>query len=464
MKITLYGAAGEVTGSAYLFHTDSRRVLVDFGLFQGGKTHEDRNRVYPECRTCKPDAVLLTHAHLDHVGRLPLLVKQGFRGVIHCTPATVEMTELILRDAVKVHLQDLEHTNRKRFRAGLPALTPRYTMADVEAVLGLLRPVAYETPVSVVPGVTARYLEAGHMLGSASIEVAVDEGGRTRTVLFSGDLGPRGTPILKDYRRVEKADAVFMESTYGGRDHKPLAETIDEFESIVDETVRRGGKLLVPVFAVGRTQLLLYLLAGMFRAGRVPKFPVYVDSPMAIEATKIYGKHPELYDEEAMRLLRQYPVQRDLSSVKLSVTADDSKALNELSGPLMIMAGAGMCNAGRILHHLKHNLCRPETSVVIVGFQAEGSLGRTLIEGAKKVKIFGETIAVKARIHTLGGFSAHAGQTDLLYWFESLAASRPRLVLTHGEPDSRKALAAAIEAKFGIAAALPAYGESIDLG
>jgi metallo-beta-lactamase family protein len=464
MRITLHGAGGDdVTGSAYHVQTNGASCLVDFGLFQGVTMAEERNRLPHGLDVPELQAVLLTHAHLDHTGRLPLLTRGGYAGPIYATPATVDLTGLILRDTAKVQAHDLVRTNRKRERAGKPPLEPLYSAADVEATLQLCRPVPYEQPVPVAPGIQARFAEAGHLLGSASIALSLEAQGRQHTVVFSGDLGPQGTPILKDPVPFTRADAVFLESTYGDHDHRPLPETIAEFQAIVQKTVEHRGRILVPTFAVGRAQLLAVLLTDMFRQQVVPRFPVFLDSPMAVEATQIYSRHPELFDAEMTAVLRGRPLSELLAGIQLSVTADESKALNDVAGPCLILAGAGMCHAGRILHHLKQSLWRPGTAVIIVGYQADGSLGRRLVEGAQEVSILGDKIAVRASVHTLGGFSAHAGQSDLLHWFGAMAPSRPRLFLTHGEAKGREPLARLLRERYGLVAHLPASGETIDL-
>lgn len=466
MKIVLYGAAGgEVTGSAYHIQTDRASVLLDFGMFQGHRQIEDKNRVLPKCNLAQLDAVLVTHGHLDHTGRLPLLVKAGYTGPILCTPATIEMAGLILRDSAKIQAGDNERINRKRARAGEDPVEPLYTQEQVERVMGQFTAVPYNDSVAVAPGITARFVEAGHMLGSTSIQLTVEEKGRLKTVVFSGDLGPLGAPILKDFEPFHKADMVFLESTYGDRDHKPFNDTVKEFIEIVKGVVARKGKILVPTFAVGRAQLLLTLLAGAFRNKKLPPFPVYLDSPMAIAATQIYRQHPELFDEEMIAFIKQRGVAVDLEMAKskVSVTAQDSMALNEAPGPCMILAGAGMCNAGRIVHHLRNNLYKPETAVLIVGYQAEGSRGRQLVDGCKFISIFGEKIAVRASIHTLGGFSAHAGQTDLLLWLGAMTNSRPRVVLVHGEDRAREPFAEKIRERFQITPELPGLGTSIQI-
>ena len=462
MKIIFCGAAGGVTGSATLVRTDRASVLIDLGMFQGVAHKADWNHLPAELDVGRLDAVVLTHAHLDHTGRLPLLARAGYAGPIYCTEPTIELAALILRDSAKVQAQDVERLNRKRQRADQAPLEPVYGPQEVEKLLRLLRPVAYDEPTEVAPGVRARFVEAGHLLGSASIQLCIEEGSQTRCIAFSGDLGPKGAPILKDAVGFQTTDALVLETTYGDREHKPLAETVAEFERIVTEAAARKGKILVPTFAVGRAQLILYLLALMFRHKTVPKFPVFLDSPMAIEASRIYNSHVELFDEDFQALQRERPLAADLDTLKPTPTADDSKALNEVGGPCLIMAGAGMCNAGRILHHFKQNLWRPETSVIFVGFQGEGTLGRQIVEGAKQINIFGEPIAVKASIHTLGGFSAHAAQSDLLRWFDQTAHCRPLTILNHGEPRSRDPFARLLEEKYRLQPRKPELGEVVE--
>lgn len=463
MRITPFGAAGEVTGSAYLIESKNARVLVDFGMFQGGSEADTKNIVPPGLDPARLDAVIVTHGHLDHTGRLPLLVKAGFKGSIHATEATIEMTALILRDSAKVQAQDVERINRKNHRAGKPPAEPLYSFDDVEATLGHLVRHPYQQEVRIADGVTSRLVEAGHMLGSTSIQFKVTEEGRTRTLVFSGDLGPVGLPVLKDAECFNHADLVVLESTYGDRDHRSLEATLAELRGIIKDAVQKRGKILVPAFAIGRTQQIVYHLMAMFRDREVEPFPIYIDSPMAIEATKIYANHPELFDEEAIRLAKAGQLNLNLHGVKTCATADESKALNTLEGPMLIIAGAGMCNAGRILHHLRNHLWKPETTVVIVGYQAEGSLGRLLVEGRPEVRIYGEEIAVQASIHSLGGFSAHAGRTDLLKWFDCVAHAKPKVLLTHGETKAREALAQAIEQRHGLKPALPMFGEPTEI-
>jgi metallo-beta-lactamase family protein len=330
-------------------------------------------------------------------------------------------------------------------------------------IISKLRPVPYSKLFEVAPGIQAIWAESGHMLGSASVQLLVNENGKTKRVVFSGDLGPRSAPMLREYEPFKQADLLFLESTYGGRDHRSFAETVAQFEQIVVNAMKHGGKMLVPSFAIGRAQLITLLIGKMFRAGKIKPFPIFLDSPMAIEATNIYMKHFDLFDDEMKRFIRDRPLREDLKTLRPTATADESRAINEVRGACLVMAGSGMCNGGRIVHHLRANLWKPETQVLIVGYQGYGSLGRRLVDGEKEVTIFGEKITVKAKVHTLGGFSAHAGQTDLMHWFSIVAPSKPRVILTHGEDDQRGALAKLIQQRHRLPSELPKMNETIEL-
>lgn len=344
---------------------------------------------------------------------------------------------------------------------------PLYGSDDVEDALALMVEAPYDKPVQVAPGVDVCFVEAGHMLGSTSIEMTVTEHDGAsdirKVILFSGDIGPTGAPWLRDASPFQRADMVFLESTYGNRDHRSLRSTLEQGREIVVDAVARKGPILVPAFAVGRSQQLLYYVAGLFRNQAVARFPVYLDSPMAIAATQIYAHHPELFDEEAMELIREGELQQDMQSIHIANTAQQSMSINQLDGPFMVIASSGMCTSGRIVHHLRHRLWQPETTVIIVGYQSHGSLGRQLVDGADRVWIFGEPIDVRAEIHTLGGFSAHAGQTELLSWYDHVAPSSPRVVLTHGEAQGRNALAKKLDQRYGVKAQLPMLGDVISL-
>jgi metallo-beta-lactamase family protein len=336
-------------------------------------------------------------------------------------------------------------------------------MAEAEHILSQMRAVPYATPVPIAAGMEATWVESGHMLGSACIRLTVREDGREKSVVFSGDLGPRGVPILRDFESFQQSDLVFLESTYGNTNHRPFLETVDEFISVVKEAVADGGKILVPTFAIGRAQLLITLLAEIFRAGKIARFPIYLDSPMAIEATNVYARHAELFDEEMTRFIAERPLRDDLVTLRATASARQSMQINEHEGVCMILAGAGMCNAGRIVDHLRHNLWRPETHVIFVGYQGRNSLGRQIVDRHPHVNIRGERIAVRAKVHTMGGFSAHAGQNDLLAWLSAIAPSGPRVVLTHGEDAPRTALAAAIHSHFGLETLLPRMNDWVEL-
>src|SRR5262245_27037152 len=463
MKIRVIGAAGgEVTGSAYMVETKGSRVLIDCGMFQGGKKSEALNKP-PGNPNRKLDAVLLTHGHLDHTGRLPLLSKLGYRGPVFATPATCKMAGLIVRDSARIQAGDAQRQTLKNARVGKPPVEPLYTPEEADAILSQFRNVPYQKEVDVAPGIKAIWAEAGHMLGSASIQLLVREDGKEKRIVFSGVLGPRAIPILRNFDPFKQADLVFLESTYGDRDHRPFMDTVEEFVDVVKKATKAGGKIIVPTFAVGRAQLLTSLLAWMFRTNKATPFPIFLDSPMAIEATKIYTQHRELFHDKMEKFVSEKPLREDLRTMKLTGSAEESKKINSVPGSCFIMAGAGMCNAGRVLHHLKQNLWKPETQVLIVGYQGRGSLGRQLVEGAKEVRIHGEKVIVKGKVHTLSGFSAHAGQTDLLDWFKVIAPSKPRVVLTHGEDGPRGEMARQIQRRHRLKCDMPGMGDIIEV-
>jgi metallo-beta-lactamase family protein len=465
VKLTFFGAAGEVTGSCYLLETGRARILIDFGLHQGGARAELRNRRFPPMSADRLDAAVLTHAHLDHCGRLPLLARTGFRGPIFCTPATQELTGIMLRDSAHVQMMDSQRYGRANVRQGKRAASPipLYTTGEVESVLPLLRPLPYETSREVAPGITARFVDAGHIIGSASVELTVQNGGQRKVVVFSGDLGPRGAPLIKDPTLFTRADVALLESTYGDRDHRDLTETLAELSGILGAARADDGKVLIPAFAVGRTQQLIFHLGNFSRDGRLAGAPVVIDSPMALQTTELYRKFSDLYDAESGRMIARGRGPLGFPELRFTRTPQESMALNPLGGGTVIIAASGMCTGGRILHHLRHNLWKPETHVVIVGFQADGTPGRRLVEGAQRIRIMGEPIAVRAHIHTLGGFSAHAGQSDLLAWAASLAPVRPRMFLTHGEERPRSILADQIKSRFGITPERPEFGQMVEL-
>lgn len=463
MRITVLGAAGEVTGSGYLVETARARVLVDFGMFQGRGSGNGKNAEVAPVVANRLDAVLLTHAHLDHVGRLPLL--RGLSCAIHATHATCELAELILRDSATIQEGDAARENRYRERTGgEPDAEPLYRLADVGPVVERMRAHAYEETFEVADGITARFQDAGHILGSASIEMRIAEGGSTKVIVFSGDIGQKCMPILRDPVPCPDADLVFLESTYGDRDHRPAQETIAELKHVLEQSAWQKRKVLVPSFAIGRAQLLLHVLAEIARDGTTPMVPIYLDSPMAIRASEIYSKYPDDFDDEARGLARSGQVRRDLAMVKPCLTPQQSRELNDSWEPAVVIAGSGMCDGGRILHHLRHNLWRRGVQVLLTSFMAEGSLGRRLVEGAKTVRIFREDIVVRADVRTVGGLSAHAGQGGLLEWFrgQRQRGAAPRVVLVHGESRQRQALAEVLRARCSAEVELPERFASVE--
>ena len=464
MKVTLLGASGgEVTGSAYLLQTARSSVLIDCGLFQGSKKLENSNRLPSQEKMRKLDAVVLTHAHLDHTGRLPLLTRFGYTGPIHATPATIELTDLILRDSAYLQAEDAKRQNRRRAEAGQPPIEPLYTQKQVDQLRPLFKHMRYDRPTNVTADVTVRAVEAGHILGSASLEVTVNDTGHSKVLVFSGDLGPRGAPLHRDPVPFKRADVVFLESTYGDRDHPSLAETAVQAREAIRETVEQGGRVLVPVFAIGRSQLLLYLLAGAFKRKTLKPFPIYLDSPMAIRATEIYRSHPELFDEEAIAMRKAGDLVKQLRTARVCQKAAESLAIAKAPAPYLVLAGAGMCTGGRILHHLQNHLPNPTTFVLMVGYQSRGSLGRALADGAESVRIAGRAVPVRAKTHLFGGLSGHAGQSDLLNWLGSLAPSSPRVFLTHGEDGPRATLRDRVKERFGLSAEMPGYRDTLEL-
>lgn len=439
-ELEFHGGAGEVTGSCHILRAGGRQVLLDCGLIQGGRRRHDRNREDFPFDPARIDAVVLSHAHIDHCGRLPLLVQRGFTGPIYTHEITRDLCRIMLEDSAGLALRDAETESRKRARKGLPAVQPLYTLDDVEKTLRLFMPMAYDQRHEVVPGISVRLQDAGHIIGSAIVEVWASEGGNSRKVVFSGDLGQYGTPILRDPAPIREADVVLLESTYGGRLHRPREATIAELAEIFDEADHHRGNVLIPAFAVGRTQEMLYTLAQNFDAWRLGRWKIYLDSPMAIRASEIYWNNPHIYDEEAACVRKGLKGMPLLPNLVLSESADDSRRINAIDHGAIVIAGSGMCEGGRILHHLKHNVWRPECHVIIIGYQAHGTRGRQLVDGNTYVRIYQETMRVRAKIHTVGGLSAHGDQDDLAHWYAGFSPPPP-VWLVHGEADAAAALA-----------------------
>ncbi len=440
MDVQFFGATGEVTGSCFLVRAAGRRILVECGLIQGRPAHERRNREPFPFEASSLDAVVLTHAHLDHSGRLPLLMARGFDGPIFTHRATVELCAILLQDAAYLSQKDADWENRKRERKGLSPVEPLYTVADAQQTQRLFRPLDYRSPTEILPGVRLTLRDAGHILGSASAELEITEDGHTRRIVFSGDVGHSGAPILEDPEFVPQADLVILESTYGDRLHRPWDDTWRELGGILASAASGKGNILVPAFAVGRTQELLYVFARHFETWGLEKWHVFLDSPMAIEATEVYARHIQVHDQPAQRWSQRHGSLFHLPNLRISRTGEDSMAINRIRAGAIVIAGSGMCNGGRIRHHLKHNVWRRETHVVIVGFQAAGTLGRALVDGARYIRLWGETVRVNATIHTVGGLSAHADQAGLLAWCQAIGG-HPAVALVHGEPQAMGKLA-----------------------
>jgi metallo-beta-lactamase family protein len=465
-ELTFLGAADRVTGSCYLLRTESATILLECGLIQGSYKDEEHNRDPFPFDIEGVDAVVVSHAHLDHSGRLPKLVSDGYRGPVYLTLASSEIVEVILKDAAHLAARDAEWENRRRRRAGKPDIAPLYTPDDVEATLDRFEGVKYGERVAIAPDVDVRFHDAGHILGSAIVELIVREGGGEKTLVFSGDLGNSDAALLRDPAVLHKADLLLLESTYGDRDHQPMERTLEEFESALVEAERNGGNVLIPAFAIGRTQEIIFRLGELYQAGRLPQQAVFLDSPMAIAATEIYHRFQNVFNSEdtgEMRRASAPSLHRFLPILRYSHTPEDSMALNRIRHGAIIIAGSGMCSGGRILHHLKHNLWRRGTDVIIVGYQAIGTLGRALVDGAKHVRIFGEEIAVAANIQTLGGFSAHAGQSQLLRWAGQFREPRPRLCLVHGEPEKMRVLQKAFAQRLDWQAEMHGVGDRVRL-
>lgn len=440
MQVEFFGATREVTGSCFLVRVGERQVLVECGLVQGSRQHESHNRDPFPFEPAWLDAVVLTHAHLDHSGRLPVLVKRGFAGPIYTHKATADLCAIMLEDAGYLNEKEVQWENRKRQRKGLELLEPLYTRAEARLAHGQFRPLPYAQHQEILPGVRLTLRDAGHILGSAIAELELTEGGQSRKVVFSGDLGHKGAPILCDPTTVSHADLVVLESTYGNRLHRPWQETWQEIGEIIASARSGKGNILIPAFTIGRTQELLYAFREHYDAWRIGDWQVFLDTPMGIEATEVYTSHARVYDSRARQVYQQSGAPFDLPNLHMSRRSQDSMQINQVSAGAIIIAGSGMCSGGRIKHHLKHNIWRSQAHVMIVGFQARGTLGRELVDGARRIRLWGETMQVKARVHTIGGLSAHADQDGLVDWYGHFK-NRPLVALVHGEAEAMDILA-----------------------
>jgi metallo-beta-lactamase family protein len=481
MKLTFWGAAQVVTGSMHQLVVNDRCYLLDCGEYQGRrKEAEDRNRNFPF--PCKDvSAVMLSHAHIDHSGNLPLLVKNGFHGPIYTSPATADLCRPMLEDAASLQEHDAVFLNKRNLRrrslnlpgasAGTPAnelVQPLYTTEDAEATFPLFHPVAMHTPTQVGPGVVYQSFEAGHIFGSTTMLLELESGGNKVRLGYTGDLGRPGLPIIRDPEPLPPADYLIMESTYGNRVHEPIQSVAVKLAEIVNRTYGRGGKMIVPAFAVGRTQQLVLLLHELIQANAIPRFPIFVDSPLAVNVTEVFRKHPELYDQETKGFLANHGDPFGFRLLTYVRDVEQSKALNDLPGPFMVISASGMCEGGRVLHHLKNNIGDPRNTILLTGYQAEYTLGRKIEEQWEEVPIFGELTPLRAEVQTLDALSGHADREEMLAWMKPLAVGlKPgglkKVFLVHGEPEQQAAFATAIRERYGLDVVAPERGQSFDL-
>jgi metallo-beta-lactamase family protein len=465
IKLTFLGAAQSVTGSCYLVESGDFKFLVDCGLYQERELRGRNWRPFPIPPETL-DCVLLTHAHLDHSGLLPKLVREGFRGSIYCIAATAEITEIMLLDSAKIQREDAKFKRKRHQREGRRGPYPEvplYTIVDAKTSFPLFSPVEYGKAINIGSGVEATFYDAGHVLGSSMIRVRIRQNGEDRTILFSGDIGGLGKPILRDPTLFEEADYVLVESTYGDRLLEPIEDAANKLADVINTTVKSGGNIVIPSFALERSQEILYCLNEFIIEGRIPHLMVFIDSPMAINITRVFKHHPELFDREMSKLMRQRNSPFDFRGLSMVRTAGESKAINRIKGTVIIIAGSGMCTGGRIKHHLVTNISRKASTILFVGYQAVGTLGREIVGGAQKVRILGRHYPVRARIVQINGFSAHADRDELINWLSSLRKPPRRLFVTHGESSVSQHFAGLVRDKKGWEVAVPEYQEEFIL-
>jgi len=462
VRLQFLGAAGTVTGSSYLLETVNTRIMIDCGMFQGPKEIRERNYSKFLVPPGSVDYLLLTHAHIDHSGLIPKFVKYGFRGKIYATAPTVELCEVLLPDSGHIQEMEVERKNRKNRRANRALIEPIYNVKDAYNSLSFFNPVIYDEMVQLTPEIKVRFVDAGHILGSAMIELWVREGSDEVKLVFSGDIGRKNQPLIKDPSTISEADYVIVESTYGNRLHVQSKEEIELLHEVIWETYKKGGNLIIPAFAVERTQDLLYHLSLLMEAKRMPPMPVYIDSPLSTATTAVFQHSREYFDQEALDIIKRGGDPVHLPGIRFSKTAEESMSLNKVNGAVIISA-SGMCEAGRIRHHLKYNLWRPESTILFVGYQAAGTLGRLILDGEKTVRIFGDEIAVRADIRSIEGYSAHADQVGLLEWVKNFQKPPKEIFVVHGEPESSGTLACLISKELGFLTTVPAWRQTVEL-
>jgi metallo-beta-lactamase family protein len=463
MQIEFYGATSGITGSCHILRANGETILLDCGLIQGRREEMEKNRRPFPFSPDEISAVVLSHGHIDHSGRIPLLVKQGYQGPIYAQNATMELCNIMLQDSAFLQEKDAQYENKWRKRKGKPLIDPLYTLADARDALNKFVGLKYREKREILPGISIRFQDAGHILGSASVEVWLDEQGKQWKIVFSGDLGQYDTPILNDPAVIGEADHVIVESTYGNRRHRDRQRTIEEIGEIIREAAHERGNLLIPAFSIGRSQEILYYLGKYYDEWELDRWHIFLDSPMAIRASKVYWDYPHLYDEEATKLRRKIHEMPQLRNLKLTEKPRESMAINRIKSGAIIISASGMCTGGRIVHHLKHNISRSGAHVMIVGYQAYGTLGRDLVDGKPSVRIHGDEYRVKAKIHTVGGLSAHADVDDLMRWLGSFRQSAPHVHVVHGEPESKTGFRDRIESEMGLKASVPEVGDQLEL-